>query len=134
MSFGVSISDGQFEWGSKSISSFVGQLSTLLKPWFWRLVFDVLRFSFFAEEILYEYSTPSTHNLFDKISCQATNGHEDKIFCSRPLESIGDYLNRMGYSKQFIECFLIPMVAAPWCIDPERFARTFPARPLIEFM
>ena len=50
------------------------------------------------------------------------------------LGSIGEYLTQQRYSQQFVEYYIIPMVAAPWCIDPDEFSRDFPALPLIEFM
>ena len=50
------------------------------------------------------------------------------------LEPIGQYLRRLNYSKHFIDLFLIPMCAAPWCIDPQEFASSFPAMHLIRFM
>ena len=49
-------------------------------------------------------------------------------------ECIGNYISRHGYSEQFKKYYLIPMVAAPWCIDPDEFSSNFPARALISFM
>ena len=48
--------------------------------------------------------------------------------------SIGDFLKGEGYSERFIDDFLVPMVASPWCTDPIEFSKTFPAAKLIEFM
>lgn len=127
MSFGVSTADGAFEWGSYSIRSFVSSLSLLFSSWFWRLAFDVLRFSLFAEDILYE-DRPNVE--YDETN-DCLLGSQSMRY---QLESIGEYLERQSYSKQFITYFLIPMVAAPWCIDADEFARTFPAKPLVKFM
>jgi predicted NAD/FAD-binding protein len=127
MSFGVSTMDGAFEWGSYSFRSFVGSLSLLTSVWFWRLVFDVLRFSLFAEDILHEVPSDSDDQ-------DSENNFVGECAVENELESIGQYLDRQRYSEQFVKYFLIPMVAAPWCIDPEEFARTFPAKPLISFM
>ncbi|GAB1205002.1 hypothetical protein APSETT445_003668 [Aspergillus pseudonomiae] len=113
MSFSVSDSDGFRQWGSASFWGFVGCFSNLFRPWFWRLVFDIVRFNYFATDILHE-----------KPKC----GKSDE------LESIGEYLTRQQYSPQFKRYYLIPMVAAPWCLDPEEAARTFPAETLIRFM
>ncbi|KAG8419044.1 hypothetical protein J3459_011585 [Metarhizium acridum] len=122
MSFGVSTTDRTFEWSSCSVGSFVATLTLLLSPWVWRLMFDIVRFSLFAEDILYERGTTPRR------------GEEESCLMSTSLESIGSYLTRRGYSSQFTTYFLIPMVAAPWCIDPDEFSRSFPARPLIHFM
>lgn len=119
MSFGVSTADGVLDWSSHSVWSFVGPLSRLLRPCFWRLMFDVVRFSLFARDIL---DVEAEH------SDKKTNAPDDH------LETIYDCLRRKGYSEQFMTCFLMPMVAAPWCINPDDFAVNFPAKPLIYFM
>ncbi|KAF2759041.1 FAD/NAD(P)-binding domain-containing protein [Pseudovirgaria hyperparasitica] len=113
MSFGVSAYSGEFEWGSYSFWSFVGHLSYLLKPWFWRLLFDIIRFCYFAKDTLVDSTVEG-------------KGQHD--------EAIADYLHRHGYSEQFLELFLIPMVAAVWSTDLEEFKRSFPAKTLIRFM
>ncbi|KAF2471479.1 amine oxidase [Lindgomyces ingoldianus] len=127
MSFGVSADHGAFEWGSYSIQSFCHNLVLLFSIWFWRLVFDILRFSLFAEDILDE--DHSSHE-----SYEAGTRPSEIIPTRRQLESIGTYLKRHKYSEQFMTYFLMPMVAAPWCIDPDEFACTFPAKLLIKFM
>lgn len=114
MSFGVSEDHGAFEWGSLGLSSFLGSWWNLLSPWYWRLIFDILRFNFFAMDILSEDEIPDRKD--------------------SSLESIGQYLMRKGYSEQFKRYFIIPMVAAPWCISPNEFSRDFPAKFLIRFM
>ncbi|KAI3390885.1 hypothetical protein diail_8446 [Diaporthe ilicicola] len=139
MSFGVSTADGAFEWCSYSISSFVGKLSHLFSPWFWRLVFDIIRFSLFARDILDEKQQEGSWA--DTSYRKCSNTQEKTVFADNGLgatselfESIGTYLRRQKYSEQFITYYLIPMVAAPWCIDVKEFSHTFPAKPLIQFM
>lgn len=138
MSFGVSTADAAFEWGSYSISSFIGKRSHLFSPWFWRLVFDVVRFSLFAREILDEEQQEGPRATGYKTCSSAQEnavfGDNDQRATSELSESIGTYLRRQRYSEQFITYYLIPMAAAPWCSDVEEFARTFPAKHLIRFM
>ncbi|KAI5917752.1 FAD/NAD(P)-binding domain-containing protein [Camillea tinctor] len=125
MSFGVSTAGGMFEWGSYSILSFVGKLSNLFSPWYWRLLFDFARFSLFAPDVCHTEPVPRV------------NASSVKLTDEHPLaetESIGEYLKREGYSTQFMTYFLLPMVAAPWCIHPDVFERRFPAKHLIQFM
>ena len=126
MSFGVATSDGSFEWSSTSLWGFVGTLSHVFSPWFWRLIFDVIRFTLFATDALLE-EEPKPVSVTTPLLCQEDGS-------SGQFESIGTWLRRNKYSKQFIAYYLIPMVASPWCIDIDEFARTFPARPLIQFM
>ena len=125
--------DRAFEWGSYSLWSFVGAWSYLLSPWFWRLIFDLVRFSYFAIDILSEQTCAAKNSPFsDLAACQVQ--HLGATSNDERLESIGHYLRRQQYSEQFIKLVLIPMVAAPWCIDPESFSCSFPAKPLIHFM
>ncbi|RYP22269.1 hypothetical protein DL765_001783 [Monosporascus sp. GIB2] len=126
MSFAVSTGNGIFEWSSNSILSFICNLSRLLSPWFWRLMFDIVRFYLFAQDILFEEATAEP-------SDKGANTLDDDPRAN-PLETIGDYLRRKRYSDQFRTYFLIPMVAAPWCIDPADFERNFPAKLLIQFI
>lgn len=111
MSFGVSRDDGQFEWGSDSFGSFCLDSSNLISPSYWRLLFDILRFNYTAPKVLSQSA-----RLQD------------------PHVSIGEFLKDQGYSQRFADDFLIPMVASPWCIDPDEFASNFPAAKLIRFM
>ena len=133
MSFSVSEDSGKFEWASTSPRAFVGRISNIFNPWFWRLVFDIIRFNCFATDILsesQEFLFYKAHNSFSGDEhVDSDTHHRDK-----KLESIGEYLDRHGYSEQFKKYFIIPMVAAPWCIDPAAFCQNFPATTLIRFM
>ena len=96
-------------------------------------MFDVLRFSYFARDILLDNSDASRGAKPMHSPCSREDlSTEDSI--AEEFEPIGDYLRRQKYSDQFLRYFLIPTVAAPWCIEPEEFSRTFPAKPLIHFM
>lgn len=147
MSFGVSTADGSLEWGSYSLRSFIGTISNLFSPWFWRLMFDALRFSLFAIDLCYAPEPPKRPTEVDceepdtspllrwhTSSVAAVPAMEEEDSETIPFESIGDYITRQGYSRQFLTYYLIPLVAAPWCIDPDEFARSFPAKTLIQFM
>ncbi|KAG1735192.1 hypothetical protein EDB19DRAFT_1896310 [Suillus lakei] len=48
--------------------------------------------------------------------------------------SIGDYLDREGYSASFRDNYLIPMTAAIWSTPPEKCLMNFPARTLVQFL
>ncbi|KAI1824020.1 FAD/NAD(P)-binding domain-containing protein [Xylaria intraflava] len=135
MSFGVSTIDGGFEWGSHSFMSFIGRLSNLLRLSTWRLLFDIARFSLFAADVLREeYFDPREAEWARPQASCGTHPYARENRKPFRLEPIGDYLRAQNYSERFISLFLIPMVAAPWCIDPDEFSRTFPARSLIKFM
>ena len=127
MSFAVSVDGGAFEWGSPSIFGFLAQFCNVFKSSFWRLAFDILRFNTFAADVLAQDDFDSSH---DPSSCST---HLPSTIIDQN-ESIGNYLRRNRYSKQFQDHYIIPMVAAPWCIDPDEFSNHFPANALIKFM
>lgn len=133
MSFAVSDANGSIEWASTTAWTFVGRFSNLFRPWFWRLIFDVIRFNYFAKDLLSQTRNSLNYRHHESLF------YDEKVDRKTPwrheqLESIGAYLDREGYSEQFKRYFIIPMVAAPWCIDQTEFYNTFPAVTLVGFM
>ncbi|KAI0264008.1 hypothetical protein BC834DRAFT_287048 [Gloeopeniophorella convolvens] len=106
MTFSVSRDGGAFEWAGS------GPRAVFCQPWrvfdsgMWRMLFDIMRFNACAVGVLKE--------------------KEDL--------SIGEYLEREGYSARFRDDFLIPMTAAVWSTPPDLCADGFPAKTLIRFM
>ncbi|KAF7927219.1 hypothetical protein EAE99_005550 [Botrytis elliptica] len=49
-------------------------------------------------------------------------------------ETIGQYLDREGYSDAFRDDYLIPMTAAVWSTSPDKCSLEFPAVTLVRFM
>ena len=49
-------------------------------------------------------------------------------------ETIGEYLDREGYSDAFRDDYLIPMTAAVWSTSPDKCTLEFPAVTLVRFM
>lgn len=126
MSFAVmEEGEGSMEWGSNSFAGFRGSLSRLFTLWFWRLVFDIIRFNLFATDILSEKELEELNR---------TKGNKKSGLKKRRLESIGDYLDRKRYSQQFKQYYLLPMIAAPWCVSLTDVANGFSAEALIYFM
>jgi predicted NAD/FAD-binding protein len=117
--------EGSMEWGSSSFAGFYGSLSRLFTLWFWRLVFDIIRFNLFATDILSE-------KVLEELNRTKENGKSGLV--KRRLESIGEYLGRKRYSQQFKQYYLLPMIAAPWCMSLTDVANGFPAEALIYFM
>jgi predicted NAD/FAD-binding protein len=115
MTFGISRDAGAFEWSGTSGGALFAQPSNALKPSFWRMIFDIIRFNQFALDLL---SIP--HN-----SSAATAATE---------MSIGEYLEREGYSAAFRDNYLIPMTACVWSTGADKCALEFPALTLVRFM
>ena len=77
------------------------------------MIFDIVRFNLFALDIL-----------------TAVDGTVD----NKDSQSIGEYLEREGYSSAFRDDYLIPMTACVWSTGPDKCALDFPAVTLIRFM
>lgn len=108
MSFAVSRDQGLFEWSGSTLDSLFCQRGNLLSPSMWRMLFDVMRFNMFALDVL------RAHDPTD--------------------ETIGEYLDREGYSRAFRDNYLIPMTAAIWSTSPDKCNLDFPAVTLIRFL
>ena len=95
-----------FEYNGTSLNSLFAQRSNLLRPAFWRMLRDILRFNREAPALL------------------AADGSEI---------ALGDYLEQGGYTRNFVERYIIPMGAAIWSTDPLAM-RGFPARFFVRFL
>jgi predicted NAD/FAD-binding protein len=74
------------------------------------MIFDIVRFNLFALDLLTSSSAPSTEL------------------------TIGEYLEREGYSDAFRDDYLMPMTACVWSTGPDKCALEFPALTLVRFM
>ncbi|KAK0639985.1 hypothetical protein DIS24_g9786 [Lasiodiplodia hormozganensis] len=110
MTFGISRDEGAFEWSGTSLSSIFAQRENLFRPSHWRMIFDIIRFNQFALNLL-----------------QDESGVDLEL-------SIGEYLDREGYSASFRDDYLIPMTACVWSTGADKCALEFPALTLIRFL
>jgi predicted NAD/FAD-binding protein len=124
MTFGVSRDAGDFEWSGTSLSGIFAQKRNFLKPRMWRLIFDIVRFNQFALDLLKDEENET--NL-----AKTSNSSKDP---EPREESIGEYLDREGYSQTFRDDYLIPMTAAVWSTSPDKCSLHFPAITLVRFM
>ncbi|MGH2916580.1 MAG: NAD(P)/FAD-dependent oxidoreductase [Solirubrobacteraceae bacterium] len=105
MSFSVSDSTGAFEYSSGSANGLFAARRNLVAPSFHRMVADVVRFQRAARELL---------------------GQSDDTV------SLREWLERMRFSRQFVERLIVPQASAVWSADPAQLW-AFPARFLAEF-
>lgn len=105
MSFSVRCEKSGLEYNGTSLNSLFAQRLNLVRPSFLRMVADILRFGSQAPALL----VPGA-----------------------PDVSLGAYLRENGYSRFFIENYIVPMGAAVWSSRPEDML-IFPARFLVEF-
>ena len=105
MSFSAVCETTGLQYCATSLDTLFAQRRNLLSTPFWRMLLEILRF----------------------------NRASAELFTSGDLSlTLGDYLRARGYSKLFIEKFLIPMGAAVWWADPARFLE-FPAAAFVQF-
>ncbi|MEO8156642.1 MAG: FAD-dependent oxidoreductase [Betaproteobacteria bacterium] len=106
MSFSVRVDEERLEWAGTSLASVFAQKRNLIRPEFWAMLKDILRFNRESSEIV------ATHR-------------SDEI-------SLGDFLARGGYGRSFRDWYLLPMSGAIWSC-PTRQMLEYPARTFFQF-
>ncbi len=105
MSFSVRNERNGLEYNGASLNALFAQRTNLLKPSFYRMLADILRFNREAPALLDQPGNPVT---------------------------LGEYLDSNGYSKGFIDHYIVPMGAAIWSATPGGM-RAVPATFFIRF-
>ncbi|MDQ6846189.1 MAG: FAD-dependent oxidoreductase [Candidatus Dormibacteraeota bacterium] len=106
MSFSVSSRHDDFEYGSQSANAIFAKRSHLVRPRFYRMLADKVRFHREARHLLEQLGEGPT---------------------------LGEFLDSRRYSRTFIDRLIVPQVAAVWSA-PEEEARAFPAKYLARFL
>lgn len=106
MSFAVSLDQGRREYSSDVPNGLFGQRSNLVRPSFWAMIRDVRRFY-----------RDAPHDLAAGMLAGLT---------------LGQYLDREGYSRDFVRDHLLPMGAAIWSAQADDMAR-YPAESFVRF-
>ncbi|KAL9054844.1 MAG: hypothetical protein Q9206_003381 [Seirophora lacunosa] len=127
MTFGVSRDGGLFEWAGTSLSAVFAQRSNFFRLRMWRMIFDIVRFNHFALDLLVKSGESETDP-------SGASGLDPSSQTSEKDMSIGEYLDREGYSQAFRDDYLIPMTAAVWSTPPDKASLEFPAITLIRFL
>jgi predicted NAD/FAD-binding protein len=105
MSFAVSLDGGALEYSGSGLTGLLGQPSNLVRPGFWSMLADLVRF----------YRTaPADAAIMD----------EDL--------SLGEYLDGGGYGTAFRDDHLLPMASAIWSSTPSDML-SYPAAAFIRF-
>jgi predicted NAD/FAD-binding protein len=105
MSFSVQCEKTGLEFSPSNLNSLFIQRRNLLRLSFYRMLRDVGRFKRDSEELL-----------------ESDDNHT----------TLAEFLIDKGYSRSFIEHFIMPMGAAVWSADPVKF-NEFPARYFVQF-
>ncbi|WP_284617833.1 NAD(P)/FAD-dependent oxidoreductase [Aquabacterium humicola] len=108
MSFSVQVRSLGLEWSGSSAATVFAQKRNLLRPPFWRMLADLLRFNREATAL-------------------AAQGDVDAL--AQPVE---DFLRERRYGRPFVDWYLLPMVGCIWSCPPGQMLR-FPVATLIRF-
>lgn len=106
MSFSASLDDGAFEYSGTSFMSMIGQKTNIIRLRFWRMVGDILRFYREAP-----------------IAVKSLGAGE---------MTLGEFLDREGYSESFVDNHILPMGAAIWSTTAKEM-RSYPLVAFIRF-
>ena len=105
MSFSVRCDATNLEYNGTSLNGLFAQRRNLLRPGFYRMLRDILR--------------------FNRDSLALLAGDDDSL-------TVGEYLARSRYCREFSEQYLLPMGSAIWSCPPQAFSQ-FPMRFVVEF-
>jgi predicted NAD/FAD-binding protein len=106
MSFSASMDEGRIEYSGQGLSSIFARRLSVISPAHWAMLVDIVRFNREAKAALDE-------------------GLADEV-------TLGDFVERQGYSTAFIRRFLEPMAAAIWSTPSLRIL-DYPAASLFRF-
>ena len=107
MDFSLNVIPSGWEYNTRGLSYVPTNIKNLLEPKFRAMLKETGRFYRQATEII---NDPVYHNY-----------------------SIADYIKEKGYSKIFLENYLIPILAVVWSIPPNKML-DYPALTMIEFL
>lgn len=108
MSFSVQVPTLQLEWSGSNLATVFAQPVNLVRPRFWRMLADLLRFNRLAQGIALRHAEAELH------------------------EPLGDFLRRHRFSAAFCDWYLLPMLGCIWSCPTEQMLR-FPVATLIRF-
>lgn len=106
MGFSVRLPDIGLEWAGSNLGSLFAQKRNLLRPAFWRMIADILRFNKEAPALLLK-------------------ARAEKL-------TLGQLLQAGHYSTAFRDWYLLPMGAAIWSTPPAGM-EDFPAESFLQF-
>jgi predicted NAD/FAD-binding protein len=107
MSFSVRDENTGIEYNGTSFNSLFAQRSNLLKPSFWFMIRDILRFNKQTVEMLENDTIPEG-------------------------QTLGEFVNKYGYGDRFVNHYIIPMGAAIWSASVNVMME-FPLRFFLKF-
>ncbi len=108
MSFSVQAPAQGLVWSGRSLDAVFTQRGNLLRPRFWGMLADILRFN-------------------RRCTALARQGADGEL-----AEPLGRFLDRHGFGAMFRDGYLLPMIGSIWSCPTDRMLR-FPVGTLIRF-
>ena len=108
MSFSAQVPDIDLEWSGSDLNSVFAQRRNLLRPRFWGMLSDLLRFNRLATTL-------------------AAGGRLGAVD-----ESIGDFLARHRFGAAFRDWYFLPMIGSIWSCPVDQMLR-FPVATMLRF-
>ncbi len=112
MSFSVKVpahgTDSELEWSGCNLNTVFAQRSNLLKPRFWRMLADLVRFNGLATGL-------------------ATAGKDSEL-----MQPLGDFLAQHRFSQEFRDWYFLPMIGCIWSCPTDQMLQ-FPVSTLVRF-
>jgi len=106
MSFSASVNNGAFEYSGYSIRTMLAQKRNLVRPRFWNMVWDIMRF-------------------FRDAAADAARPENARL-------SLGMYLSSNGYSEAFLRDYLLPLGSSIWSASLKDM-RAYPLEAFVRF-
>ncbi len=108
MSFSVNVPNLGLEWSGSDLNTVFAQRRNLLRPAFWRMLADILRFNKLATALAQGGNSPP------------------------PSLTIQAFLDQHGFSAAFRNWYLLPMIGCIWSCPTDQMLQ-FPITTLIRF-
>jgi predicted NAD/FAD-binding protein len=108
MSFSVQARGHALEWSGSNLASVFAQRSNLLRPAFWRMLAEIMRFNRLASDIALQ------------------------IEPAMAKQTVGEFLDEHRFSHGFRDWYLLPMIGCIWSSPSEQML-AFPVVTLIRF-
>ncbi|HMN91968.1 MAG TPA: FAD-dependent oxidoreductase [Hydrogenophaga sp.] len=109
---GVGSGGGPLEWSGSDLSTVFAQRSNLLRPRFWRMLSDILR--------------------FNRVTTALALRGEDLSPDSPLMQPLGDFLRQQGFSDEFRDWYFLPMMGCIWSCPTDQMLQ-FPVATMVRF-
>jgi len=109
---GAGAGGGPLEWSGSDLSSVFAQRGNLLRPRFWRMLSDIVR--------------------FNRIATDLARRGEDQCPDSPLWQPLGDFLREQRFSDEFRDWYFLPMMGCIWSCPTDQMLQ-FPVATMVRF-